>query len=41
MGDTALSAKPVSTKVSFEIIDGKGAYDAFTETVVLTEIMRQ
>lgn len=39
--DTALYALPAAAKVSVEIMTGKKAYDAFTETVALTGVMRQ
>lgn len=37
--DTALYALPVAAKVLVEVMAGKNAYDAFTETVALTEVM--
>lgn len=42
VGDTASCATPVATKVLGEIVAGKPEKrNAFTETVLLTEIMRQ
>ena len=41
VGNSALYILPTASKASVAVIAGKTAYDAFTETVVLTEIMRQ
>lgn len=41
VGDNALYTLPIASKVSVVVIGGKAAYDAFTETVGLTEVMRQ
>ena len=41
VGDSALYTLPLASKASVAVIAGKTAYDAFTDTVVLTEVMRQ
>ena len=41
VGDNALYTVPIASKASIAVITKKTAYDTFTETVVLTEVMRQ
>lgn len=41
VGDNALYTVPIASKASVAVITGKAAYDTCTETVVLTEVMRQ
>lgn len=40
VGDNALYTVPIAFKASVAVITGKAAYDTFTKTVVLTEVMR-
>ena len=41
VGDNALYTVSIASKASIAVITGKAVYDTFTETVVLTEVMRQ
>ena len=41
VGDNALYTVLIASKASVAVITRKAAYDTFTETVVLTEVMRQ
>lgn len=41
VGDNALYTLPVASKASVAVMAGKTSYNAFTETIVLIEVMRQ